>query len=130
MLIIEVRNSNPNGDPDRESDPRIRAHDGRGIISDVSFKRKLRELILEKEGPVWSHMKTLMSLDDENFGIHVCHETREKLKSSKKNDQTKNLSTHHWDVRTFGSPRLTEKANFIRTCLVQFSIGFSVPNIQ
>ena len=44
LLVIEVRNSNPNGDPDRESDPRTRAHDGKGIISDVSFKRKLREL--------------------------------------------------------------------------------------
>ena len=51
LLVIEVRNSNPNGDPDRESDPRTRAHDGRGVISDVSFKRKLRELILKKKGP-------------------------------------------------------------------------------
>jgi len=34
LLIIEVINSNANGDPDRESDPRQR-HDGRGEISPV-----------------------------------------------------------------------------------------------
>ena len=44
LLVIEVVNSNPNGDPDRESDPRQRP-DGRGEISPVSFKRKLRDLL-------------------------------------------------------------------------------------
>ena len=63
LLVIEVRNSNPNGDPDRESDPRTRAHDGKGVISDVSFKRKLRELVLQKNGPVWKDLKILLMLD-------------------------------------------------------------------
>lgn len=76
LLIIEARNSNPNGDPDRESDPRTRAHDGRGVISDVSFKRKLRELVLAKEGPVWSEFKTKLKLNDDDFGIHVDDQTR------------------------------------------------------
>lgn len=44
LLVIEVRNSNPNGDPDRESDPRQRP-DRRGEISPVSYKRKLRDLV-------------------------------------------------------------------------------------
>jgi Cas7 group CRISPR-associated protein Csh2 len=44
LLVIEVKNSNPNGDPDRESDPRVRSHDQRGMITGVSFKRKLRDL--------------------------------------------------------------------------------------
>ena len=52
LLVIEVVNSNPNGDPDRESDPRQRP-DSRGEISPVSFKRKLRDLVEEKQGPVW-----------------------------------------------------------------------------
>src|SRR3972149_2974378 len=53
MLVIEVKNSNPNGDPDRESDPRTRSHDQRGVITGVSFKRKLRDLVDNKEGDVW-----------------------------------------------------------------------------
>jgi CRISPR/Cas system type I-B associated protein Csh2 (Cas7 group RAMP superfamily) len=38
LLVIEVVNSNANGDPDRESDPRQRPN-GIGEISPVSFKR-------------------------------------------------------------------------------------------
>ena len=38
LLVIEVVNSNPNGNPDQESDPRVRGN-GPGEISPVSFKR-------------------------------------------------------------------------------------------
>ena len=84
LLVIEVRNSNPNGDPDRESDPRTRAHDGRGMISDVSFKRKLRELLIQKKGPVWEQLALQMNLKQDIFEIHVSHASREKEKSGKK----------------------------------------------
>lgn len=131
LLIIEVRNSNPNGDPDRESDPRTRAHDGKGVISDVSFKRKLRELILNKEGPVWNAMKKIMGInDDEKFGIHVDQATRDSEKASKKDGQKKSLSGSHWDVRVFGSTSLEEKDNFIRTGVAQFSIGVSAAKVR
>ncbi|MDP1756425.1 MAG: type I CRISPR-associated protein Cas7 [Pseudohongiella sp.] len=131
LLVIEVRNSNPNGDPDRESDPRTRAHDGKGIISDVSFKRKLRELVLNKEGPVWNAMKKIMAIgDDDKFGIHVDQATREREKSSKTEGQKKSLSGNHWDVRVFGSTSLEEKDNFIRTGVAQFSIGVSATKVR
>lgn len=55
LLIIEVINSNPNGDPDRESDPRQRP-DFKGEISPVSFKRKVRDLIENKDGDVWKQV--------------------------------------------------------------------------
>src|SRR5215467_12365252 len=55
LLVIEVVNSNPNGDPDNESEPRTRG-DGRGEISPVSFKRKLRDLVEQKDGPVWEEV--------------------------------------------------------------------------
>jgi CRISPR-associated protein Csd2 len=130
LLIIEARNSNPNGDPDRESDPRTRSHDGRGIISDVSFKRKLRELVLAKSGPVWSELKTLMALRDEEFGIHVDQESRTKSKTSQAAGQKKSLSGEHWDVRVFGSTSLEEGDNFIRTGVVQFGIGVSAAKVR
>ena len=131
LLVIEVRNSNPNGDPDRESDPRTRAHDGKGIISDVSFKRKLRELVLNKVGPVWSAMKKTMAIkDDDKFGIHVDDDTRKREKSSKEEGQKKSLSGNHWDVRVFGSTSLEEKDNFIRTGVAQFSIGVSAAKVR
>ncbi len=130
LLIIEARNSNPNGDPDRESDPRTRSHDGRGIISDVSFKRKLRELVLAKPGPVWSELKVLMSLNDDEFGIHVDQESRDKSKASQTAGQKKSLSGAHWDVRVFGSTSLEEGDNFIRTGVAQFGIGVSAAKVR
>lgn len=133
LLVIEARNSNPNGDPDRESDPRIRSHDGKGMISDVSFKRKLRELILAKDGPVWSEMKSMMGLDEDAFGIHVDQQTRNKAKASKGEGEKKSLSGNHWDVRVFGSTDLEEKSgggSFIRTGVVQFGVGVSAAKIR
>lgn len=49
LLILEVVNSNPNGDPDRENDPRQRPN-GLGEISPVSVKRKIRDLIEDHDG--------------------------------------------------------------------------------
>jgi len=130
LLIIEARNSNPNGDPDRESDPRTRSHDGRGVISDVSFKRKLRELVLAKEGPVWAQFKADMHLNDDEFGIHVDQATRIKSKATQTDGAKKSLSAAHWDVRTFGSTSLEEGDNFIRSGVVQFGIGVSAAKVR
>jgi CRISPR-associated protein Csd2 len=130
LLIIEARNSNPNGDPDRESDPRTRSHDGRGVISDVSFKRKLRELVLAKEGPVWSQFKDDMRLSDDDFGIHVDQATRTKSRAAQGQGVKKSLSEAHWDVRVFGSTSLEEGDNFIRTGVVQFGIGVSAAKVR
>ena len=48
LLVLEAVNSNPNGDPDRDGEPRQRDN-GRGEISPVSFKRKLRDLIEQND---------------------------------------------------------------------------------
>ena len=130
LLVIEVRNSNPNGDPDRESDPRTRAHDGKGMISDVSFKRKLRELIILKDGPVWEQLKSFMDLKADTFEIHVDQASRDKDKATKKEGEKKSLSERYWDVRVFGSTSLEEKDNFIRTGVAQFSLGVSAAKVR
>lgn len=57
LLVIEVVNSNPNGDPDRESDPRQRPN-GLGEISPVSFKRKLRDLLDDHDAPFSAHCRS------------------------------------------------------------------------
>jgi CRISPR-associated protein Csd2 len=130
LLIIEVRNSNPNGDPDRESDPRTRAHDGKGVISDVSFKRKLRELVLQKDGPVWQHLEELMALDDEQFGIHVDQAARAADTTSRQGGEKKSLSDRFWDVRLFGSTSLEEGDKFIRSGVAQFAIAVSAAKVR
>ena len=68
LLVIEVVNSNPNGDPDRESDPRQRPN-GRGEISPVSFKRKLRDLIDDHDSLFFRSLPEFYVDHAENFCI-------------------------------------------------------------
>ena len=48
VLLIDVKNGNPNGDPDADGRPRQCPITGRGIITDVCIKRKIRNYILSK----------------------------------------------------------------------------------
>jgi hypothetical protein len=64
LLVIEVRDSNPNGDPDNAGFPRQRP-DGRGEISPPAIKRKQRDLVADKEGVVWTALKERLSLGDD-----------------------------------------------------------------
>src|ERR1700674_5361678 len=42
LLLFEVTNGNPNGDPDAGNMPRLDPNTNRGIVSDVCLKRKVR----------------------------------------------------------------------------------------
>src|SRR6266702_3527203 len=102
LLIIEVINSNPNGDPDRESDPRQRP-DGRGEISPVSFKRKLRDLIEHKEGPVWSALRQELNLDVERFHILESRGRDRPTIERELLDSLEIFKQKYWDGRIFGN---------------------------
>jgi CRISPR-associated protein Csd2 len=45
VLLFDVRNGNPNGDPDAGNAPRVDPEDGHGLVSDVCLKRKIRNFI-------------------------------------------------------------------------------------
>src|ERR1017187_9176215 len=45
LLLFEVTNGNPNGDPDAGNMPRLDPNTNRGIVSDVCLKRKVRNFI-------------------------------------------------------------------------------------
>ena len=45
MLIFDVKDGNPNGDPDAGNMPRLDAESGHGLITDVSLKRKVRNFV-------------------------------------------------------------------------------------
>ena len=42
VMIFDVENGNPNGDPDAGNSPRVDAETGFGYITDVCLKRKIR----------------------------------------------------------------------------------------
>ena len=133
LLIIEVVNSNPNGDPDRESDPRQRP-DARGEISPVSFKRKVRDLIEAKDGAVWQAMQKDMKLCDDQFGILESRgRDRKQIEDELKNGS---FQDRYWDGRVFGNTFLEEKAaekgiaDTIKTGVAQFGLGLSVAPVE
>lgn len=45
LLLFEVTNGNPNGDPDAGNLPRLDPNTNRGIVSDVCLKRKVRNMV-------------------------------------------------------------------------------------
>lgn len=45
VLLFDVKDGNPNGDPDAGNLPRLDAETGHGLITDVSLKRKVRNFV-------------------------------------------------------------------------------------
>ena len=134
LLILEVRKSNPNGDPERESSPRQRP-DGRGEISPVSVKRKLRDLVLEKEGVVWSELKTILGLEDSRFQILESRgrnrDEIKKLMESKDGKIGQGFIDAYWDGRLFGNTFLEEGGgDTIRAGVAHFGVGISLTPID
>lgn len=130
VLIIEVIGSNPNGDPDRESDPRTRP-DERGEISPVSLKRKVRDLIDEKEGLVWQAIsgKFQPPLDSAEFTILESRgRDREGITKEIANGT---FTAKYWDGRVFGNTFLEkELSDHIRCGVVQFGLGISIAPVR
>lgn len=50
VLLFDVVNGNPNGDPDAGNAPRIDPETGHGLVSDVCIKRKIRNFICLAKG--------------------------------------------------------------------------------
>ena len=114
LLVIEVCNSNPNGDPDQESDPRRRSHDSRGMITGVSFKRKLRDLVLRKDEVVWpvvaeelciSHQNGIWTRDGMRFDILERRGLSRGEVDRMLRDDFSAFKAEYWDARVFGADR-------------------------
>ena len=136
LLVIEAVNSNPNGDPDRESDPRQRPN-GYGEISPVSFKRKLRDLLEDAGSSFYKSLPETFSSQPENYCIlEVRGRVRAEIVKEMGTDTDKFLESKfvkkYWDARVFGNTFLEEGGNkgFIKTGVVQFGVGISISPIH
>jgi len=141
LLIIEAVNSNPNGNPDQESDPRVRDN-GQGEISPVSFKRKLRDLMELTEGPVYQTVteKLKGTHDGYTFGILESRGRNRKKISKEMGDIKKykedeflqsEFVKKYWDARLFGNTFLEDGGHkgYIKTGIVQFGMGLSISSV-
>ncbi len=114
LLIIEAVNSNPNGDPDRESDPRQRPN-GYGEISPVSFKRKLRDLLEDSESPFFKSLPEKFSAYPDSYRILECRgrnraAIKKEMGEDPKNFLKSDFVKKYWDARVFGNTFLDKEA--------------------
>lgn len=143
LLVIEVVNSNANGDPDRESDPRQRPN-GLGEISPVSFKRKVRDLLDDPASPFFQNLPEKFKANAEHYQI-LEHRGRDRATIMKEMtsgdklaefEEDKFLESQfvkkYWDARVFGNTFLEKDGNkgYIKTGVVQFGVGISISPID
>ena len=144
LLVIEVVNSNSNGDPDRESDPRQRPN-GLGEISPVSFKRKLRDLLDDHDAPFFRALPEQFSGNPDHYFI-LEHRglVDSEITKEQGDDPTQFVNSpfvhKYWDARVFGNTFLEESKNkvnkkrkdkeFIKTGVVQFGMGVSLAPVN
>ena len=111
VILFDVENGNPNGDPDAGNAPRIDAETGYGFITDVCLKRKIRNYVdLCKGGD--SKYQILVKPDKSLNAKFTEAYVAENLETGKKEKdmnspivvQARNyMCAHYYDVRTFGA---------------------------
>lgn len=109
VMLFDVENGNPNGDPDAGNAPRIDPETSYGYITDVCLKRKIRnyvELVKDGESGYGILIKPDRSLNAK-FENAYTEEKLEKGKKGKRLDDVRKardyMCKNYFDVRTFGA---------------------------
>ena len=112
VLLFDVKDGNPNGDPDAGNLPRIDPETGNGLVTDVCIKRKVRNYVqlVKKEAEYFDifikEKAILNNLIDE---AHEQEEVKNKDKGEKTEAARQHMCKHYYDVRTFGAVMSTGK---------------------
>jgi CRISPR-associated protein Csd2 len=109
IMLYDVENGNPNGDPDAGNMPRLDPETGHGIVTDVCIKRKIRNYVeMTKSGAdgfdIYVRQDTTLNAQDAK-GIDAVKDEKDKLKKSQGFRDF--MCEHFYDVRTFGAVMTT-----------------------
>ena len=124
VVLFDVENGNPNGDPDSGNMPRIAPESGLGLVTDVFLKRKIRnyvEMVKEDIKGYKIYIKEDVPLNRsdrgacESVGIKETEDKKitEALKKLKKSDADVDIKLrdymcdNFYDIRTFGAVMTT-----------------------
>lgn len=116
VILFDVENGNPNGDPDAGNMPRIDPETNLGLVTDVCLKRKIRNYVeLVKEGmPGYGiYIKDQVPLNRSDAGALESLGVQGDLKSAKKDDPALDVKIrdfmcqNFYDIRTFGAVMTT-----------------------
>jgi CRISPR-associated protein Csd2 len=114
LLLFDVKDGNPNGDPDAGNLPRVDAETGRGLVTDVCLKRKVRNFIGMAKGesaPYEIYVKEKAVLNKQHERAYVGIGAEDQLggdgKRRKGGDKVEEarawMCQNFFDVRTFGA---------------------------
>lgn len=116
VLLFDVENGNPNGDPDAGNMPRIDPETGQGLVTDVCLKRKIRNHVaLSKDGAegfkIYVQEKAV--LNQTNEMAYKAFELKPESKKMPKAEAdarkvTGWMCANFYDIRSFGAVMTTE----------------------
>ncbi len=116
VLLFDIKNGNPNGDPDAGNMPRLDPETNQGLVTDVCLKRKIRnyvELTQADKAGYAIYMQEKAVLNNQNKLAYEAQNLKPEAKKLPKDaDKAKALTQfmcdHFFDVRTFGAVMSTE----------------------
>lgn len=115
VLLFDVKDGNPNGDPDAGNLPRVDAETGRGLVTDVSLKRKVRNFVGLSKGEqppfeIYVKEKAILNKQHERAyqaipgGVEILAGDDKKRKGGDKVSEARDwMCRNFFDVRTFGA---------------------------
>ena len=114
VLLFEVKDGNPNGDPDAGNLPRVDAETGRGLVTDVSVKRKIRNYVgmVKAEQPpfeIYVKEKAILNKQHERAyeaigaGDAIKGDDRKRKGGGKVDEARAWMCKNFYDVRAFGA---------------------------
>jgi CRISPR-associated protein Csd2 len=130
VFLFDVKDGNPNGDPDFDNQPRIDFETREGLVSDVCIKRKVRNYIqLKVEAG---------ELSSDNYDIfirqgQILNDIINGEKGKANNDEKKgrlSMCDKYFDIRTFGAVLSTGEGLGVVRGPVQFVFSRSIDEID
>lgn len=115
VLLFDVTNGNPNGDPDAGNAPRMDPETGHGLVSDVALKRKVRNYITlaktSQDGPAAGYdiyVKERAILNQQHMRAYKARGLDIDAKTGKSKPDAQDLARQwmcqtFFDVRMFGA---------------------------
>lgn len=116
VILFDVENGNPNGDPDAGNMPRVDPETGYGLVTDVCLKRKIRNYVetLKEDAPGYRiYIKDGTPLNRSDNEAIAALGIKEDLKAAKKADPgidrklQQYMCKNYFDIRTFGAVMTT-----------------------
>lgn len=117
VILFDVENGNPNGDPDAGNMPRVDPESGYGLVTDVCLKRKIRnyvETVKEDSEGYRIYVKDGVPLNrSDREACDYVGVDADKLKEAKKKDEKLDeklrdfMCRNFYDIRTFGAVMTT-----------------------